>query len=283
MSLAAPDDVPARERLPATTDRIRLGGTEVQVSPVCIGMTASNDTYTAAFDAGINFFFLTTDMHWPLYEGARRSLVKLLERTPRDEVVVAATCYPTQPEFCSVPFLELIDSVPGLDHIDVAVAGGVYQREWALRAPIYADHRSSSFAGTRAIGATFHDRKAVVPAIDADELDLAFLRFNPAHLGARREVFAKLRPDRTVPVFNFKSTIGYRPDKDYVAGGYGDIWLPDITDYYRFALSHDGLDGLLCAVGDPSQVDDLVAALAAGPLDEADQNHLIALTRLDLD
>ena len=67
-------------------------------------------------DAGINFFFLTADMHWPYYEASRRGLEQLFARQPsvRQHVVVAAACYPTQPEFCAMPFAEVVESVRGL-------------------------------------------------------------------------------------------------------------------------------------------------------------------------
>lgn len=276
--------VPPKTRLPDPRDRLPLGPTGVDASPICVGLTDHADTYCEAFDAGINFFFLTCDMHWPLYEGARQALVRLLARGRgvRDEIVVAATCYPTQPEFCTMPFVELVDAIPGLGHIDVAVAGGVYARDWVDRRKVYAEHRSGRLEGARAIGASFHERTAVAPAVLAGEVDIAYVRYNPLHLGARRDVFAPLPPGDRAPLYNFKSSVGWRPPEQYEAAGHGDLWLPTIGDHYRFALTPPAMDGLLCMLGEPSHVGDLVDALAEGPLDEGDQNHLIALARLEL-
>src|SRR4029434_7055409 len=86
---------PRRTVLPRLTDRLAIGETGLQVSPFCLGMVRSEDTASAAFDAGINFFFLSSDLHWPFYEKARRGLEKLLARGPRirEQVVVAlASC-----------------------------------------------------------------------------------------------------------------------------------------------------------------------------------------------
>ena len=58
----------ARARLPQFTDRLALGREGLVVSPFCLGLVRVPETISAAFDAGINFFFLTADMHWPLYE-----------------------------------------------------------------------------------------------------------------------------------------------------------------------------------------------------------------------
>jgi hypothetical protein len=58
-----------REHLPRLTDRIPLGG-GLMVSPVCLGRIPDEDlpgsvnTACAEFDAGVNFFFLSCDLHW---------------------------------------------------------------------------------------------------------------------------------------------------------------------------------------------------------------------------
>src|SRR5262245_12778537 len=101
---------PRRTALARFNDRLTLGHQGLRVSPFCLGLTCDAATVPAAFDAGVNFFFLTADMHWPLYEPTRRGLADLLARGGgiRDQVVVAAVSYPTQPEFASMPFHELV-------------------------------------------------------------------------------------------------------------------------------------------------------------------------------
>src|SRR6266540_1673365 len=71
---------PPRLTLPKLTDRLTLGEDGLRVSPFCLGLVGSDDTACAAFDSGINFFFLSADLHWPLYESARLGLEKLLAR-----------------------------------------------------------------------------------------------------------------------------------------------------------------------------------------------------------
>jgi hypothetical protein len=172
--------------LPQFRNRLVLGDQALRVSPFCLGIVRSPETVSAAFDAGINFFFVTADMHWPLYEATRRGLQALLARGPsiRDQIVVAGVCYPTQPEFCSAPFQELLSAIPGLDRLDVLIAGGAYAGEFADRLPVYLDHRQRGFVGARAIGATFHDRTAALTAIKQECLDIALIRYNPDHAGA---------------------------------------------------------------------------------------------------
>lgn len=90
-------------------------------------MTHSVDTACAAFDAGINFFFLSADLHWPYYESARRGLEKLLARgkTIREQIVIAVASYITQPGFCAASLSEILGAVSGLEFIfNSALLGG---------------------------------------------------------------------------------------------------------------------------------------------------------------
>jgi hypothetical protein len=249
---------------------------------MCLGMCGEPGVVSAAFEAGINFFFLTADMHWPLYEQLRRGLCDLLASRPsvRDDIVVGVVSYVTQPEFSSAPFLEAIDAVPGLGHLDVAIAGGAYGHELGRRLDIYAGHRANGFAGTRAIGASFHDRTAIVPALEARHVDIGFLRYNPVHPGAAKDVFPHVRDDHPL-LYNFKSTVGHMTEAEHLAAGVGnDYWRPHQTDYYRFALTQPALDGILCALDTPDQVGELADALAKGPLDEEDHQYLLDLGEL---
>ena len=260
-----------RNMLPRATDRIAIA--DLNASPFCIGMVDNPDTIGAAFDAGINFFFVTADLHWPLYEASRVGLARLLARVPREQIVVAAAAYVTQPEFCSGPFREVVEAIPGLRVLDVLVAGGAYGNELAARMPVYLDHRRQGFAGARAIGASFHDRRAAVAAINAGELDVAFIRYNSAHPGAQRDVFPLLDAIRRTRVLGFTSTGGHGP----VTGVDPDVWIPDITDHYRFALSRVGLDGLLCSPTEPHHIAELDAAMERGPLSTEEEEHMIEL------
>ncbi|MEK6336385.1 MAG: hypothetical protein AABM67_15775 [Acidobacteriota bacterium] len=265
------------------TDRLSLGETGLRVSPFCLGMVRSVETACAAFDAGINFFFLSADLHWPGYELARRGLAKLLARGPeiREQIVVAIVSYVTQPEFCAGALQEGLEAVPGLKFIDVGVMGGAYADEFLTRLGVYLEIRREGLFGLKALGTTFHDREAALLAINHHLVDLAFIRYNPAHTGAKSDVFPYLTQSRTL-LYNFKSTLGFMRSKRYAQLGLNyDYWQPEITDYYRFALTRPEIDGLLCSPTTPREVKDLSSALEAGPLDEEEEQYLIDLAALD--
>jgi len=270
--------------LPALTDRLALGTSGLAVSPICLGLVDDPKTVPAAFEAGINFFFVTTDMHWPVYEGLRRGLRMLLDGNPaaRDSIVIAGVSYATQPEFCSVPFEELLAEL-SLEKLDVAIAGGSYGREIGERLEVYRQHRAQRFLGIRAIGSSFHDRVAARGQLEQGDLDIAFVRFNPVHAGASRDLFPHAGGRRAL-LFNFKSTVGHiEREAEYAALGIGDdYWRPHVTDYYRFALTEPALDGLLVAMPAPHMIAELADALARGPLVDDDRQYLLDLGELVL-
>lgn len=239
-------------------------------------MVSDPDTVAAAFAAGINFFLISADMHWPRYEATRTGLEHLLARVPRDRIVVATASYVTQPEFCELPYKEVLDAIPALGTIDILVAGGAYPHELASRLPVYQRHREKQLAGARAIGVSFHDRRAAVSAINDATIDVAFVRYNTAHPGAQRDVFPHLSAERTTRVFGFTSTYGHREAPPLA----DDIWIPELTDHYRFALSRPELDGLLCSPTEPAHIAALVAAMERGPLSLEEERHMIELAHV---
>ncbi|HWO14234.1 MAG TPA: hypothetical protein VNN80_32235, partial [Polyangiaceae bacterium] len=245
------------------------------MSPICLGWVGHPSVIPAAYDAGINFFFLTSDMHWPLYEATRRGLADLLRRSPaiRDRVVVGVTSYVQEPDFCHMPFREVIAAVPGLGRIDVTILGSAHSREFLLRLPEYHAHRldgehPTSVRGVRATGATFHDRGAGLLAVNHGLVDVAFARYNPDHPGAEQDLFPHLQKRPGTLLYNFNSTRGHVKDERLLELGLTRRhWRPKVADHYRFVLRRPEIDGVLCGLASTEELETLHAALAAGGLD----------------
>ncbi len=263
------------------TQRLELGVTGVRVSPVCLGMVAEPEIVSAAYQAGINFFFLSADMHWPVYEPVRRGLRQLLRAAPsaRSALVVAVVSYVTQPEFCWAPFEEVLEAVPELGHVDVAVIGGSYPTDFLVR---HEQYRLKRPGRMRALGASFHHRRSAVSAVNQGLVDLAFVRYNSAHIGAEADVFPSIRDDRSAKLFNFKSTGGHvAPERLAELGLPEHNWRPTHPDHYRFALRMPQLDGILCAFNEVEQIAALDRALSEPPLSEAEASYLKHLSALN--
>lgn len=247
----------------------------VEVSPICLGMVSEARTVARAFREGINFFFVSTDLHWPGYEALRRGLSTLLQRVDRSEIVVCATSYASAPDFVKASVGELLADVRELRYVDVLCAGGLDDVDFERRIDGVARLRADGLC--RNIAASFHARPAAAKAIRASSVDLAFVRFNPLHTGARDDLFPLIRK-RKIPVFNFKSTTGHFPRHLFRALELPrGTWHPPVTDYYRFAWGEPGLDGILASPATPRELDAMLAALRSGPLESDEREHLVAL------
>lgn len=262
--------------------RLELGATGLWVSPCCLGIVGKPEIVTAAYQAGINFFFLSADMHWPLYETVREGLRQLLRASPgaRSQLVVAVVSYVTQPEFCWSPFEEVLQAVPELGHVDVAVIGGSYPADFSVRRDQY---RLKLPGQMRALGASFHDRTLAVGAVNQGLVDVAFARYNSAHTGAEADVFPLIRQTRSSKLFNFKSLAGYvGPERLAELGLPAHNWRPTPTDHYRFALRVPEIDGILCSFSSEDQVAALSRALQQPVLSDPEAAYMKHLSALDL-
>jgi len=273
-----------RQALPKATDRLQLGISGLTVSAICLGIVESPETIGAAYDAGVNFFFLTADLHWPLYEPSRQGLADLLSRSPsvRDEVVVGVVSYLDQPLFQALQFHEVVDAVPGLERVDLLIAGAVPdESNFFARFNSIHSARAAGHVGARAIGASFHDRRSALISLNYNCLDINYIRYNTAHPGATQEIFPYLRQDRAALIYNFKSLMSPVTSERFQQLGFNDDhWFPKPTDYYRFVLSNPHIDGILCSPSSPEQLGELLAALDEKPLTPDEQQYMAWLSSL---
>ena len=269
-----------RASLPRFSDRLGLGRDGLRVSPFCIGMTRTPETVIQAYAAGINFFFLSADLHWPLYEPVRQGLTRLLAGgARRQDIVVAVASYLDEPLFRLLQFHEVLDAIPGLQYVDLLIAGAI-SNDWSLRARAQslADARSKRSHGASAIGATFHQRACAVTAVQEGMLDIVFNRFNVLHQDALRDLFPYIRQRSEVLNYNFKNLVSMLTQARLLELGFSrHWWLPDLVDQYRFVLSRDEVNGILCAPASPSELWCLAAALEKGPLSHEEQEYFINL------
>lgn len=274
----------AKTKLPLLKDRLELGTHGLRVSPFCQGMTAGEpDLICAAFDAGINFFFVSSDLHWPLYDTVRVGLDRLLARGGRirERIVVAATSYVEEPQAAHQSYRELLAAMPRLGHLDVLVAGGLYAPGLVPHLHALEDALASGEFGAKAIGASFHDRRAAATAHAHELVDVVFSRYNPRHPGSELDLFPRLSSASRTLLFNFRSIDGHIDEATWPRLRLSPKhWRPREPDYYRFALSSQHMDGILGSLGTPRELAELKTALREGPLDEEGRTYLVQLARL---
>lgn len=269
-----------RATFPAVTDRLRLGLSGKSVSPLCFGLVPEPEIVIEGFDAGVNFFFVTADLHWPLYSGVRKGLAQLLERAGgiRNDIVVGVVSYLDQPLFHYLQFNEVLDAIPGLGHVDLLIAGAVHDPDdFNARYASISQARSVGRWGSCAIGASFHDRRTALASLNTNCLDMHYIRYNAGHPNARRDIFPFLRSDRNSLTFNFTSVLPMVGEEQVRSLG-TKYWAPKPTDYYRYVLSSAEIDGLLCAPRSVDQFKGLLDALADRTLTPAEINYMTQLS-----
>jgi hypothetical protein len=267
-----------RVSLPRAADRVALRS-GLRVSPLCLGMVKDPRTVLLAHEAGINFFFLTADLHFPAYDALRAGLRDLMRRRARrDEVVLVAASYVAPRPFVAAAVSELVSALAPLDAIDLVVAGGIHAHDVSYRLGVLRDLRERPTAGARGVGASFHDRRAAARALGSNLLDVAFVRYNPLHLGAKLDLFPAWRAKSGVPLYNFNSTAGYLGRGANARLGLdARHWVPTAGDYYRFALMRPEITGVLCAPGTPAELTHLLRSIERGPLAADEEQHLMAM------
>jgi hypothetical protein len=282
MIAGAMSPAPRRTRGFRFAERQPLGPGGPGVSPFCVGMVDEPEAVIAAYEAGINFFFVSGDLHWPMYQATRVGLERLLARPGvRAELVVGVVAYVTQPEFMPAALAEGIAAVAGLHRADLLIAGGCYGHDLMARLDVLHAFRRASTSSTAALGASFHDRDAARLAVDRALLDIAFVRYNAAHPGALVDLFPHLPRPRDTLVYNFTTTRGHVPEAAFPGLGLGDdYWRPGVTDHYRLAAARPELDGLLCSPRTPAMLDRLGQAMEQPPLDAEEEQFLLDLAAL---
>jgi aryl-alcohol dehydrogenase-like predicted oxidoreductase len=274
-------DMQHRTSFPKASQRLPLRPTGLSVSPLCIGITGTPNTIVSAYEAGVNFFLLSCDLHWPLYEQTRLGLARLLKdnRARRDEIVVAGVSYLDEPMFRYLQFQEIVDSVPGLQRIDVLLAGAVSSDASFAKIGWLQKARSQNHVGCSGIGATFHAKRFSLAANLESLIDIHYIRYNTGHPGARKDLFPHFRPDRSHLTFNFKSTMFRVSEERFRALGLSsDLWIPKPSDYYRFAMTHPTVDGILCSPQTPEELAELTQALEERPLTPDEEEYMIWLS-----
>jgi hypothetical protein len=259
--------------LPRFHDRIDIAN--LRASPFCLGLVRDPRVIPAAFDAGINFFFVSSDLHWPLYQATRDGLAMLLARGGgvRHSLVVVVATYMVHREMMLTPLYELVHAIAGLDRVDIVLAGGCYANDFEPRVGALRGWTRSGcppLAGA-AVGATLHDRTALLRGDGDEGCDVTYVRYNPAHSGGRVDLYPHLRRRVGKAVLSFKSTAGFQ---ELIGATPPEYWRPRITDAYRYALSQPAHDGVLLSLGNERELHELSAALAEGPLSEEEQSHL---------
>jgi predicted aldo/keto reductase-like oxidoreductase len=249
-----------------------LGRTGLQVAPLglaSLSIPASGkraagltpyDVERAFHERGVNTF-LTHYLMPEICEGVRR----LIRAGHREKLVLVSEV--------GLPFagsvrrgLERHLKLLATDCVDVWLLGWVRKR-WYAREAVWAEMARLRTSGmTRAIGISAHDRNLAAELARELPIDVLMIRYNAAHRGAEREVFAPLAGlgDRRPGIIAYTATrwgmlLQPQPGRGFPRAMTG-------AECYRFVLEHPMVDMAWCAARSHAELEEDVEGVLSGPL-----------------
>ncbi|MFO0755217.1 MAG: aldo/keto reductase [Byssovorax sp.] len=234
-----------------------FGSTGLRVSPLGLAGSHGIDALSverAFHELGINTFFVTARMKG-LIEGIRR----LVRAGHRDElVIVAGANLPVG--FTVGREHAAMAKALGVDRIDVFLLFWVQARfyvtgkTWPSLVRLKEEHKVS------ALGISCHDRPMARALAEELSLDALMIRYNAAHRGAEREIFASL-PGRRPGVIAYTATRWGR-----LLAPVGELGPMSAPECYRFTLSHPAVDLALCSAASFEELESDAEGVRQGPL-----------------
>ena len=250
-------------------NRVKLGSTDLQVGRIGIGggngISAEDVEY--AINLGVNYIFVSCDLHSESYRGSQQAVRSRSRGPRRDEIVVVACSYVNDPEKIYGVLSDHLICL-NLDHVDVFQWGWLskwqaapgllaatrrivnstgaqnfVQQSGIVAKQVEADLRCRGYA--RYLGVSTHDRDVGRALLEDSDLDVLMLRYNRDHTGAETDVFQHLTDSRPgIVAFNTCRGDGFSP-----------------TERYAFALNRPEIDVVLTGPGNRHEIDAAIAAL----------------------
>ena len=245
----------------ASWDKRPLGRTHLQVSAIGLGASfglAARDV-ERAFDRGINY------MYWGSMR--RRGFgvgVRNIAKRSREDLVVVVQSY-SRSKLALGPSVNSALRRLQIDYADILLLG------WWNQSPpdriLDAALALVEAGKIKHLMISCHHRPSFEKYIADPVFGAIMVRYNAAHRGAEREVFPYVAASTDPPgVCAYTATRwGALLDPGMVPDGEA---VPRASDCYRFALADPRVSMCLSGPKDASELDEAMAALDRGPMDE---------------
>jgi predicted aldo/keto reductase-like oxidoreductase len=210
----------------------------------------------AFHELGVNYFFVTSKD-----DGVKEGVRRLIKAGHRDEIVIAGGAnVPTG--FGVRAAFDKDCKALGTDHIDVFKLFWV-QYHWYVTGQTWPAMRKLKEEGrVKMLGMSIHDRPLAAKLVSEIEPDMLMIRYNAAHRGAEKEIFATFPENKRPAIVAYTAT---RWGKLLQGAKDG---MPAMTpeECYRFALSNANVDVVLNGPSSYAEVEQNARGVAQGPL-----------------
>jgi aryl-alcohol dehydrogenase-like predicted oxidoreductase len=244
--------------------RRALGRTGIRVSPLGLaggfsgkdGGIDAKGVERAFHELGVNYFFVTPRFK-PLVEGLRN----LIKAGHRDAIVLGMGAkLPTGWGVASG--WESSAKELGVDRIDVFHLFWVQAHFYVTGKTRPAMRKLKEEGKVGALAISCHDLPMARALVDELDLDALMIRYNAAHRGAEKEIFASL-PDPRPGIISYTATRWGALLKP--AAGLAPMSAPEC---YRFALSHASVDTVLVGASSYDELEADAKSVLEGPLSD---------------
>lgn len=250
----------------AAFSRRVLGATGREVGPIGLGSSYGlpGREVERAFERGVDFFLWGSRRRGDFGRGLRE-----VARKDRARATIAIQTY-ARAAWTMPGSVERALRALGTDYVDILCLAW-----WNGMPPARIVDRAMALRDSgkvRRLMVSCHERPTFARFIDDGRYDALMLRYNAAHPGAEREVFP------------FVEAAGSREQRPGVVAFTATRWgtllqprftpegdrTPSASDCYRFALSHPTVEVCLSGPRNAVELDEALAAVERGPLDEAE-------------
>ncbi|MDD9937393.1 MAG: aldo/keto reductase [Myxococcales bacterium] len=238
---------------------VTLGRSGVQSSALGIGSSfgIQSPDIEHAFERGVNYFYWGS-IRRPGFGKAVRGLAQ----QHRERMVIVVQSYTRVGALMRGSVDSALRKL-GTDYADFLLLGW-----WNAMPPeriLDAARRLRDQGKVRHLMISCHHRPSFPRYAEHPDIDALMVRYNAAHPGAEQEVFPHLGETPPAVV-------------SYTATRWSDLIDPSLTpegeatprasDCYRFALTHPAVNTCIVGPKDRSELDEALAALDRGPMDE---------------
>lgn len=248
-----------------------LGNTGLTTSRLGIGSTfnAPASAIEAAVEWGVNYLYWGT-VRQPDFALAMRNL----EKKNRDDLIFTIQSYSRDASTVEAEVEEALKAC-GVGRFDFLLLGSRDEKPGDEFVEVFEKLKSRDIV--RFMSISSHNRPFLPELLDdyangSSPYELLMFRYNAVHRGAERDIFPYVTDRPTPYMATYTSTRwGHLLDPTKMPEGEEPV---SARDCYRYSLSPEAVDMVICGPGSAAQMEEAIAALEAGPLTEEEKQRI---------
>ena len=253
-------------------EKRKIGHTGLTTSRLGIGSTfnAPASAIEEAVEWGVNYLYWGT-VRQPDFAEAMRNVERRLNR---DELIFTIQSYSRDAGTVTAEVEEALKSC-GVGRFDFLLLGSRDERPSEAFEEVFENLKDHGLV--RFLSISSHNRPFLPSLLDdyANETspyELLMFRYNAVHRGAERDIFPYVTNRPTPFMATYTSTRwGHLLDPEKMPDGEAPV---SARDCYRYSLSPEAVDMVICGPGSRSQMQEAISALEKGPLDEEERQRI---------